>query len=194
MGTRAEELSTTPEDIEATRASLSRDIDELSDKVSPARVVQRRKEAVKGRFSSTRDKVMGSARQGSGSAGSAVSSAQGAVGDGARRTVDTVEARVEGNPLAAGLVAFGAGMLISALLPASEAEQRAADNLVEAAKEHGAPVVDEAKAVAQDVGSNLGEQAKQAADEVRSTAQDSVQTVKGDASSSAQTVRDDATS
>ena len=35
MGTNTEELSTTPADIEATRADLSRNIDELSDKVSP---------------------------------------------------------------------------------------------------------------------------------------------------------------
>ena len=53
--------STTPADIEATRASLSRDIDELTDKVSPARVMDRRKEAAKGRIGSIKDKVMGAA-------------------------------------------------------------------------------------------------------------------------------------
>jgi hypothetical protein len=53
--------TTTPADIEATRASLSRDIDELTDKVNPTRVVERRKEAAKGRLGSIRDKVMGAA-------------------------------------------------------------------------------------------------------------------------------------
>ena len=61
MGQNTEELTTTPADIEATRSSLTRDIDELTDKVSPSRVIDRRKEAAKGRFGSLRDKVMGSA-------------------------------------------------------------------------------------------------------------------------------------
>jgi hypothetical protein len=43
VGTQPEELSTSPADIEATRADLSRNIDELTDKVSPQRVMQRRK-------------------------------------------------------------------------------------------------------------------------------------------------------
>ena len=73
MGQNSEELSTTrvttttetsgattPADIEQTRANLTRDIDELSDKVSPAKVVERRKEAAKGRLGAVKDKVMGS--------------------------------------------------------------------------------------------------------------------------------------
>jgi hypothetical protein len=44
--------TTTPADIEETRANLTRDIDELTDKVNPTRVVERRKEAAKGRLGS----------------------------------------------------------------------------------------------------------------------------------------------
>ncbi|MCW2866448.1 MAG: hypothetical protein JWR20_636, partial [Marmoricola sp.] len=61
MGTNPEELSTTPRDIEATRAELTRDIDELTDKVSPQRVIERRKEATRNKLGSVRTKVMGSA-------------------------------------------------------------------------------------------------------------------------------------
>ena len=61
MGQNTEELTTTPADIEATRADLTRNIDELSDKVSPQRVVERRKEAARNSLSSVRDKIMGSA-------------------------------------------------------------------------------------------------------------------------------------
>ena len=53
--------STTPADIEATRASLSRDIDELTEKVSPARVVDRRKQAARGRLASVRERLLGAA-------------------------------------------------------------------------------------------------------------------------------------
>lgn len=210
MGTHAEELSTTPADIEATRADLSRNIDELSDKVSPQRVVQRQKEAAKGRLSSIRNKVMGTASDARGtvaSAGSSVTdSAHGAVGsvtDTAHGAVGAIESKTEGNPLAAGLVAFGAGMVISALIPASDKESLAAQRMVEKAKDQG--VVDQAKSIGQEMGQNLKESATDAAQEVRSTAQSSAQTVKEEGrssaqavkqegQSSAQTVRDDATS
>jgi hypothetical protein len=46
-------------------------------------------------------------------------------------------------------------MVISALIPASEKEAVAAGHVVDAAKEHGQPVVDQAKSVAQDVAGNV---------------------------------------
>lgn len=190
--------STTPADIAATRANLSRDIDELTDKVNPARVVDRRKEAAKGRLGSIREKVMGAAPDvsqvknavsgtgsGSGSAGS--------VSDKASAAVDTLGVKAQGNPLAAGLVAFGAGMLISALIPASEKETQVTQRAVEAAKEHGQPVVDEAKAVGQQMGQDLKDSAAESAEQVKATAQQSAENVKQEGQSSAQTVKDDAT-
>jgi gas vesicle protein len=215
--------STTPADIEATRASLSRDIDELTDKVSPARVVDRRKEAARGALSSVRDKVMGAAPDlsgvaahvpgvgGSGSSGSSgpgvgerasglvsdvsgsVSGLSGSVTSGASGAVDSLGARAQGNPLAAGLVAFGAGMLLSSLLPASERETRLASQAVDAAKEHGQPLVEQAKSVAAEVGGELKESATESVQQVKETAAESVQTVKAEGQSSAQTVKDDAT-
>jgi gas vesicle protein len=209
--------STTPADIEATRASLSRDIDELTDKVSPARVVDRRKEAAKDRLGAVRDKVMGAAPDldavrghlpgnGSGSSGPGVggrasglasnvsgtaSDVSGRVSQGASGAVGSLGARAQGNPLAAGLVAFGAGMLLSALLPASEQEARVAGKAVDAAKEHGQPVLDEAKSVGQQVGAELKDSAVESAQQVKDTAQESVATVKDQGQSSAQTVKDE---
>ena len=120
MGQNAEELTTTPADIEATRTNLTRDIDELTDKVTPSRVLDRRKEAAKGRMGSFRDKVMGSATNAGGSLSGTASSATGSISDTATGALNGLESRTQGNPLAAGVVAFGAGMLISALIPASE--------------------------------------------------------------------------
>lgn len=199
MGESTEELSTKEAEIEATRADLSRNIDELGDKVSPQRVMERRTEAVKSKFGGMRDKVMGSSSGGSRSVGSAAGSAAGSVsgaassvGDSAQGAVHAVQSRTEGNPLAAGVAAFGLGMVISALIPASEKETAAARRTMDAAKEHG--VVDEAKSVGAEVGQNLKESAKQAAEEVKSTAQDSAQTVKEEGRSSAETVRGEASS
>jgi len=198
MGQDTEGLTTTPADIDATRANLSRDIDELTDKVSPGRVVERRKQAAKGRFGSMRDKVMGSVPTSSGSGGTGggvggkVSDAAGSVSDSAGGALDAVGSKAQGNPLAAGLVAFGAGMLISALIPASEKEAEVAQRAVDAAKEHGQPVLDEAKSVGQQMGQDLKESAAESAQQVKETAQDSVENVKQEGQSSAQTVKDQA--
>jgi gas vesicle protein len=208
--------TTTPRDIEATRASLSRDIDELTDKVSPARVVDRRKQAAKGKIGGLRDKLLGAAPDldtvrshvpgvGGGSSsgtsgpgiGERASGVAGSVSDSVSGTasgaVDTLGSRAQGNPLAAGLVAFGAGMLISALIPASEKEAQVAHQAVEAAKEHGQPLIDEAKSVGQQMGSELKDSATESAQQVKATAQDSVEHVKAEGQSSAQTVKSDAT-
>ena len=196
MGQNTEELSTTPADIEATRADLSRNIDELSDKVSPQRVVERRKQAARDSLSSVRSKIMGSADNakgnasgmGTGVSGSA-SDAAASVKGSAQSAVGTLESTTTGNPLVAGAVAFGAGMLIGSLLPASEKEQQAAARLVDAAKEHGQPLIDEAKSVGQEIGQDLGNSASEAAEKVKSQAQESAQTVKGEGQSSADEVK-----
>lgn len=196
MGTNAEELTTTPADIEATRGDLTRDIDELTDKLSPQRIVERRKVAARSRLSSVRDKMMGKASDvGSGvsSAGSSAGGALDSVKGSTRSAADTLESTTEGHPLSAGLVAFGAGMLISALLPPSSKETQLADTAVSAAKEHAQPFVDEAKSVGQDIGQNLADSANDSVQQVKETAQEGVQNVKEEGQSSAQRVKDDVT-
>lgn len=196
MGQDTDELTTTPADIEATRADLSRNLDELSDKVSPQRVVARRKEAAKNSLASVREKVMGSAdtKSSTGSGGNSASGAASSAKESAQSAMDSLQSTTAGNPLTAGLVAFGAGMLISALLPASAKEAEAAQRVVDAAKEHGQPLLDEAKAVGQEIGKDLGDSAAQAVDEVKSQAQDSVQNVKQEGQSSVDEVKSDASS
>ena len=195
MGQATEEQLTGQ--IADTRQDLSRDVDALYDKVSPGRMVERRKEAVRGRLSSIKESVMGSAGSAGGSAQGAVGSmkdtasgATSAVTGTAQSAVGTIERQTRGAPLAAGMVAFGAGMVISALIPASEKEAQAAQGLTAAVKD--SPIVDEAKAVGQEIGDNLKETATQAAQEVRSSAQDSAATLKDESQSSAQAVKDEA--
>ena len=192
MGQNAEELTTTPADIEATRTNLTRDIDELTDKVSPSRVLDRRKEAAKGRIGSIRDKVMGSATDASGSLSGTASSATESISDTASGAFNGLESRAQGNPLAAGVVAFGAGMLISALIPASDKEARSAQKLTQVAKEQGQPLIDEAKSVGQDMTADLKESAADSAQQVQATARDSARNIKQEGQSSAQTVKDEA--
>jgi len=189
VGQNTEELRTTQADIERTRSNLSRDLDELSDKVSPQRVLERRKEAAKGRLGSFRDKLMGSASDAKHSA----ASTGGSLGGSAESAVSTVGSKAQGNPLAAGAVAFGAGMLLSALLPATDKEAELSRRLVDTAKEEGRPVLDEAKSVGQEMGQSLKDSATESAEQVKSTAQESARHVSEEGQSSAQTVKDEAT-
>ena len=51
---------------------------------------------------------------------------------------DKVVAKAEGNPIAVGLIAFGAGLLAASLIPASEREK----DMAEGVKEQAQPLVD----------------------------------------------------
>jgi ElaB/YqjD/DUF883 family membrane-anchored ribosome-binding protein len=185
MGQSTEELSS---QIAGTRENLAADLDALQDRVSPSAIVERRKAAARGRVRSVRNKVMGTARGARDSAGSSTSG----VADGAKGAVGSVTDTVEGSPLAAGLVAFGAGMVISAMLPASEAETRAANQLMETAKEQGQPLVEEARSVGSEVGQHLKGSATEATQEVKSSAQDSVRRLQEEGSTAVGAVRSEA--
>lgn len=93
--------------------------------------------------------------------------------------------RTAGNPLAAGVMAFGAGMLLSALIPASRLEQRAAEGL----KEQAAPLVDQAKQAAQDLREDLEPAAREAAAHLKDSATEAVDHVKGEGVDKAQELK-----
>lgn len=165
MGQSAEELTT---QIEQTRNRMASDVDALQDRVSPSAMVERRKVATKQRLGSVKDRVMG-----------------------AKDSVNTQD-RIQGSPLAAGLVAFGTGLVVASLFPATKAEAQAAHQTLEAAKEHGQPLVDDAKASAQQVAADAKDQATQAAQQVKESAAESAGTVKDEAQSSADSVKSEA--
>lgn len=89
--------------------------------------------------------------------------------------------KTRGNPLAAGLIAFGAGALLGSLVPPSMAEQRAAA----AVKDQAQPLTDNVTEAAKSVASELREQAREAADSVETAASDAADTVKDEAQSTA---------
>jgi hypothetical protein len=141
-------MSQSPEeiraDIERTRGRLGTDVDAVAEKVSPSNIVHRQTDKVKDTFSRAKDKVMGSADDTLGSARSTVhdtaDSARSAAHDAGHAVQEaphTIARKTEGNPLAAGLIAFGAGLLVSSLFPATRAEQRAAERVKEEAQPLG---------------------------------------------------------
>ena len=244
---------TTPSDpeqirreIERTQANLSQDVDALTEKVTPAKIVERRVDRARDAATRLKDKVMGSnpvqasghaasgvrstasdaadrvsstasaaastvqdaASSATGTMQNAASAAAGTVQDAASAAAGTVQdaastavgavqeapqamrRQTQGNPLAAGLIAFGAGWLVSSLLPASRREQELADQATQQAKQVAqdkvAPV---AQQVAGEVKDNLREPAQQAVESVKSTAQEAGQTVVDEGKSATQDVQ-----
>src|SRR5918997_1759584 len=95
----------------------------------------------------------------------------------------------QGNPLAAGLIAFGVGWLVSSLMPASEKERQLAQQAEAAVRENKDALLAPAKQAAQEIGEQLKPAAQQAVEEVKGTAQGAAQTVKQEGQSAAQDVQ-----
>jgi hypothetical protein len=106
-------------------------------------------------------------------------------GEAVRQAPARLKRRAQGNPLAAGVIAFGLGMLVSSLIPSSEKEREAVSQL----QENLEPVKEKAAEVAKDVGESLKPAAQEAAESVRTTAQEGVETVKQEGQSAAQDLK-----
>jgi hypothetical protein len=183
-------------DIERTRRELSSDVDLLTEKVSPTKVVERRVERARGAVSSVKEKVMGSATDTKGAAGAGLGTAQDKVSSAASSVVDTASSapqtarhKAQGNPLAAGVIAFGAGWLLSSLLPSSEKEQQAAAAVKDKASEHSDLLTAPLSEAAEQATENLREPAQQAADSIKTAATDAASTVKGETQSATEDVK-----
>lgn len=196
--------------IEQTQQNLMADVDALTEKVSPSRIVERRvqrtrsamttmKDTIMGNTADLKETIMGGTAQGasavSGTVGSSAASAKDALADKASAAADVassapdqVRQRTRGNPLAAGVIAFGAGWLLSSLLPASEPEQQAATHIKDVAVEKGRPVAEQLGQAGQEAAQELRESAQQRMQSVKETATDGVSAVTDEARSQASDV------
>ena len=170
--------------IQATRAGLSNDVNELGDKVSPGQIAKRQRDKVTGAVVGVKDHIMGSAADAKSSTGDAMSS----MGESLSDAPGKVARQTQGSPLAAGLIAFGAGLLLSALIPASRPEAQAAA----AIKDQAQPLMDQLTEAGKDAAGSLQEPAQQALESVKSTASDAVDTVKDEGGSALGDVKDQA--
>ena len=216
--TRSDDPDQIRREIERTQAHLSTDVDALTEKVTPSRIVARRVDRAKAAGRRLTDRVMGNddpsypynpygytdtrsprhaatdtMRSASANVSDAASSAASTISDTAssaaaavQEAPQAVRRQTQGNPLAAGLIAFGAGWLISSLLPASRQEQRLAEQATEKAAEVGRPLADKAREAAAEVKDNLQEPAQQAVASVKDTATDAGRTVVDEGKSAAQ--------
>jgi Protein of unknown function (DUF3618) len=185
-------------DIERTRAALSDNVDDLAESVKPKNVAGRQVGKVKEAASNIKDRVMGSedddySGSAVGTVGDQASSAKDTVGEKAsdareavRQAPSRMKRRAQGNPLAAGMIAFGLGMLVSSLIPSSEKEREAVSQL----QDNLEPVKEKASEVARDIGEGLKPAAQEAAESVRTTAQEGAEHVKQEGQSATADVKD----
>ena len=198
-------------DIERTRAELSDNVDALADTANPKNIARRQASRVKEAAVGVKEHIMGSSNDpyDSGRVGDAKYAVQGkasdakyavqekaadakyalqdkasSVSDAVSNAPAQVKQRARGNPLAAGLIAFGAGLLISGLIPSTQREQEAVSTLQDKAE----PLKEKAAEAARDVASSLREPAQEAAQSVKETAAEGVQTVKDEGASAKQDV------
>jgi hypothetical protein len=193
------------QEIEGVRGNLGQTLDTIGDRVSPRGAVRRRTAGVRSRFNSVRYAVMGSPEEAGPGRGSQLASgvadrgqqltgraqdAVGTVAEGVRAAPETARQTAQGNPLAAGIVAFGAGLVAASLIPASEHERQAAASLKESAE----PLREQAAQAGQQVKEQLAHSVQGATEQVKQTARQGVDETRQQAQGAAEEVRDQATS
>jgi hypothetical protein len=176
---------------------MSETIDAIADRTSPRRIIDRRRQRVAAGWRTVRDRVMGRAETAGGTAtdharqlSDSAKQTAGSVLDTARGVPSVVTEQTQGNPIAAGIVAFGAGLLVASLVPTSEPEQQLAGTL----KEQSQPLQDELKQAGQQVVEDVKSTARDGAEQVKQRAADAASTVQEDVRSSADELQDQARS
>jgi hypothetical protein len=179
-------------EAEMQRSRMGDTLDAIGDRLSPERMVERRKAAVGQRVRGFKETVMGSpgyeepvtARLRS-QAGDTVHSAA----DRVQNAPHALAEQAQGNPIAAGLIAFGAGVLLATVFPASRTEQRILDD----ARPQLEGAVDQLKTAGRDVAEGAKDHAREAVEEVKSAGSQATSQVRDQATQSAQQVKGDAT-
>lgn len=181
MATRSDELT---HEIQATRGRMDQTLDDIGERAGPGRLTER----FKGAVSNTKDTVMGTA----GSAGQGLA-------DSAGQATDAVTQRSQGNPVAAGLIAFGAGLLAGSVFPESrtenrlarEVQSRAQGPLRDQVKESASTVSDRVGGKVEEASEHLKDEARRAKDDVAADAQQRKDAVQEHAQGAARDVKDD---
>ena len=132
----------------------------------------------------TKSKIRGQAQELSERTGESVEGVSGQ----AKAAPTALRQRTESNPMAAGLVAVGAGFLAAALLPPTERERQAAGR-VQARLE---PIKKQATQVGRDIAGELQQSAQGSVEQLKERAGEAVERVKQDAQSSTDEVKQEA--
>ena len=179
MGQDTQELRS---EIERRRGDIGETLDAIGDRLSPGRMITRRRNRVANRLHTMRDRVMGTVTEGkemlSDSAGAVSGTVRGAMEDvreaaspdAVRQQVDQ---QVNGRPLAAGVTAFGLGFLVAAAFPSTRAEAKAAQSIARQAE----PITKELAEAGREIVDDVQDEASRASQELKDTAADAARDV-----------------
>jgi gas vesicle protein len=203
MGQDAQQLR---REIANSRADLGQTMDAFEDRVSPSRIIERKKSRMRESVSNLSQRVMGNIDYAKGAA----TNAAGDIRDGAEHKAADAKTAVanapgmaqdlahdaragamhqaQGSPLLAGAVAAGIGFVASVVFPGTKAEGHAAQRLQDAAQ----PLVDQAKDAGTELASSMKEQGQDSAQQLRQSAMDHARDVRDTAQSVADEVKSDA--
>ena len=162
------------------RSRMNETLEAIGDRISPERMVERRKAAIGQRFTNAKDKVMGSpqyvepmTRRFSDAGQSTASAAQGAA-ERVQHAPEMIADQARGNPLVAGLVSFGVGVLVATIMPKTRTEER----LVQQSTPQLQHAAEEMKDAGREIASQAKDHAQQAAQEVKSTSAGAAEQLK----------------
>lgn len=181
MGQDTEELK---REIESTRNDMSGTLDAIGDRVSPGRMMQRKKNRMSQAMSSMRDRVMGTAHD----AKQSLSETSDSATESVKQMPDMVAERTAGAPMVAGGIAFGIGMLIAVAFPASKMEEQAGAKLRDTIE----PVKEDLIESAQQVAQNVKEPAKQSVESLKEASAEAARSVASSAKEAGAAVKDEA--
>jgi hypothetical protein len=179
-------------EIAATRTDMDRTLAELEDRVSPTRIKERQTEKVRSRWADVKTSVMGATDDAQDRGAALADQAQGSLQDAqqaVKQTPQQLEDATRGNPLAAGLIAFGVGALAGSLLPASPPERKVASDLRDQFEE---PVKEQLQQSGEEVKTELQDHAQAAVEDTKQTAQQAAERVQHEAQASAEQAQDQA--
>lgn len=162
MGVETEELRI---EIEQTRSDMSGTLEAIGDRVTPSRMVERKKNRMMQGVRSFKDRMMGTAAD-----------AQ----DSIEGLPDTLERQTKGAPMVAGGIAFGLGFLVAAAFPASDTEKRASQKVMDTIE----PAKEQLMESGREMAEHLKEPVKEAASSVKDAATEGVQSVTSTATGS----------
>ncbi|MGW7102372.1 DUF3618 domain-containing protein [Streptomyces sp. NPDC054838] len=199
MGTTPDELRS---DVEYRRAHLARNVDLLADRMTPSKMAQRRVDSMRSRVVGVKERIMGTVQDTAQETSGSLHQVADSIGETAREAGSStqeaiqqapaqVKRQTQGSPLAAGLMAFGAGMLAAALLPTTEAEEHAGQRLREHSDDLLEPVKQTALDATHEIRDELKEPVAQAVESVKGTAQEAVTTTTEHAQHAGQETADE---
>jgi Protein of unknown function (DUF3618) len=166
MGQDTEQLR---REIAQSRAELSGTLDAIGDRVSPNRIIERRKNRLANTAHSMRDRVLGTAHQ----AQDSLSERHEAAKEGVHDLPDRLKDRTEGAPMLAGALAFGVGFLVAAAVPPSRTEKDASKLLLSKAE----PLKAQLNEAGHEIAEHLREPALEAVGQVKEAASGSAHQV-----------------